>query len=69
MPKGSLVNAGPVFETGQRVYYTENGSQDLGTVKGVSTGRGGKTPRYFYRVVWDNGDPMDEYSEGQLTAV
>lgn len=43
-----------------RVYYRENGPTDGGVIVAVI---GGPRP---YSVVWDDGSPVDSYSEDQL---
>ncbi len=59
----------PKFKVGDLVFYAENGPGDTGTVRGVNTQHGSTKTEHWYRVEWDNGDPMDEYSEGQLSLV
>lgn len=53
---------------GQRVYYTENGPKDTGTI--ISARKVGAYARWWsFEVKWDNGDPTDEYTINQLTFI
>lgn len=52
-----------MFQLGDRVYYTDNGPDDLGTVGNVDTG-----PERTYEVIWDDDSSSDDvYLGHQLT--
>ena len=58
--------AGGIWIAGDRIYYSENGEWDTGTVKELRpTGKGRKST-IEYLVEWDNGDETDWYTSGQL---
>ena len=50
------------FSDNQRVFYSEDGIEDLGTVKQVLV------KEYIYVVEWDSGE-TDAYNANQLEAV
>ncbi len=54
------------MNTGSRVYYTENGPDDTGTVTLVVTDAKGHEG---YQVVWDAECETDVYTSGQLTPI
>lgn len=52
------------LQLGDRVYYTDNGPNDTGTVGDVDFGS-----ERTYGVTWDDGSDSDMYLRHQLTRV
>lgn len=52
------------LKIGDRVYYTDNGADDTGTVDLIDTGLNIK-----YGVTWDDGMSGDVYLRSQLTRI
>ncbi len=51
---------------GDRVYYADNGSDDIGTVRNIVAS---DSTAFTVQVVWDNNSETDYYTPAQLVLV